>query len=171
MDNQGIKGIYPDFLQLGCEQESRSKASFLDVLVFLHNDVWYTNVFDKREHKPLSSICQKKYPHPSCFLLDRSKFGIITSRLFCFGQISQRKEDFIHITNMFLMELRARGYTKSRMYVFVKKFLRRFPLNFFVRRRGRFIKALFNNVYTFCFRNNFCQSKDGLTAYFEPLRA
>ena len=29
MDNQGIKGIYPDFLQLACEQESRSKASFL----------------------------------------------------------------------------------------------------------------------------------------------
>ena len=55
-DDQGLHGIYPDFLTLNCEQESRETVSFLDVLVFRDDNIWCTKTFDKREHLPLSRI-------------------------------------------------------------------------------------------------------------------
>ena len=93
-DSSGMRGIYPSFLTLKREQLSDVEVSFLDVLVYRAGDVFSTKTYDKREHPPLSAIKQLKYPHPSCFLSDRSKYGIITSRFWSFGRICKRKCDF-----------------------------------------------------------------------------
>ena len=94
----------------------------------------------------MSLINQVKYPHPSCFLSNRAKYGIITSRLFCFARICQLKVDFVERSNKFLLEFKARGYSKSLMCRYVKRFLNRIPLNFVVRHRGSFVKLLFKGI-------------------------
>jgi hypothetical protein len=131
-DVQGLHGIYPDFLTLNCEQESRDEVSFLDISVFRDGNVWCTKTYDKREHLPLSRIDQKKYPHPTSFLSVRSKFGIITSRMSCFGRVNRRKKDFIERTRRFLKEFRDRGYQLNEIRRFAGKFLKRNPLHFTV---------------------------------------
>jgi hypothetical protein len=131
-DVQGLHGIYPDFLTLNCEQESRDEVSFLDISVFRDGNVWCTKTYDKREHLPLSRIDQKKYPHPTSFLSVRSKFGIITSRMSCFGRVNRRKKDFIERTRRFIKEFRDRGYQLNEIRRFAGKFLKRNPLHFTV---------------------------------------
>ena len=129
-DGQGLHGIYPDFLTLNCEQESGESVSFLDVLVFRDDNIWCTKTYDKREHLPLSRIDQKKYPHPTSFLSVRSKYGIITSRMSCFGRINIRKKDFIHRARKFFREFRDRGYPLKEIRNFAGRFLKRNPLQF-----------------------------------------
>ena len=106
------------------------EVSFLDVLVYRAGDVFSTKIYDKREHPPLSAIHQSKFPHPSCFLSDRSKFGIVTSRLWCFGRICKRKCDFKARARKFCSEFLNRGYARGRVKAFVVKFLRKVPLAF-----------------------------------------
>ena len=130
--DQGLHGIYPDFLTLNCEQESRESVSFLDVLVFRDDNIWCTKTYDKREHLPLSRIDQKNYPHPSSFLSVRSKYGIITSRMSCFGRVNIRKKDFIERTRLFIKEFRDRGYPLKEIRNFAGRFLKRNPLHFIV---------------------------------------
>ena len=139
-DVHGLHGIYPDFLTLNCEQESNVKISFLDVLVFRDKNIWCTKTYDKREHHPLSSIDQKKYPHPSSFLSTRSKFGIITSRMSCFGRVNIRKRDFIERMRIFILEFRNRGYPLKQIRNFAGRFLKRKPLHFNV-------KGLMKNLF------------------------
>ena len=141
-DESGIKGIYPPFLQLKCEQESLSEVSFLDVLVYKFKGVICTKIYDKREHPPLSSVNQTKYPHPSCFLSNRSKYGIITSRLHCFSRICNRKVDFVERATTFLNEFLERGYSKKQVTIFTQRFLKSVPLAFPIGKIGSFVKLL-----------------------------
>ena len=129
-DSSGMRGIYPSFLTVKRDKMSDLEASFLDVLVYRAGDVFSTKIYDKREHPPLSAIHQSKFPHPSCFLSDRSKFGIVTSRLWCFGRICKRKCDFKERAKIFCSEFLNRGYTRGRVKAFVVKFLRKVPLAF-----------------------------------------
>ena len=140
----GIQGIYPPFLKLKCEQDSVSEVSFLDVLLYKSRGVIYTKIFDKREHPPLSSVDQIKYPDPSSFLSYRSKYGIITSRLHCFGRICHRKVDFVTRSRKFLKEFLSRGYSKSATSIHVKRFLKTNPLAFPIVKLGSFVKGLLN---------------------------
>ena len=140
----GIRGIYPDFLRLNCEQNStgKGKVSFLDLTVNFDGDNWFTRTYDKREHPPLSRVNLVRYPHPSCFLSDRSKYGIITSRMHCFGRVCQRRADFIHRARLFLREFQARSYSAREVRRYVVRFLRRVPLQFHVRDAVRFARRL-----------------------------
>ena len=143
-DENDIKGIYPPSLKLNCEQESNQQVSFLDVLIYKHKGIFSTKIYDKREHPPLSRVNQRQYPDPSCFLSERSKYGIITSRLHCFGRICLRKKDFMARTHKFLKEFYDRGYSKSKINKYVKKFLRGVPLEFPIGNLGTFVKTLTN---------------------------
>ena len=145
-DASGIAGIYPPFLKLSCEQASLSEVSFLDVLLFKVNGAFSTKIYDKREHPPLSSVDQSKYPHPTCFLSYRSKFGIITSRLHCFARICLRKVDFIHRARIFLREFAQKGYSKRQISIFCSRFLKSVPLEFPVERRGSLVKKLLTGL-------------------------
>ena len=116
--------------------------SFLDTSLVYAQNHWFTNIYDKREHLPLSRINSLKYPHPSSFLSVRSKFGIITSRLCCFGRICQRKRDFIARARMFLGEFLARGYPRSKICSFVLRFLKLTPLHFHVRSRHALMREM-----------------------------
>ena len=129
IDENGVQGIYPDFLRLSGEQDSYDRVSFLDTFVAF-DGCWYTKIYDKREHPPLSRIDSLKYPHPSCFISERAKLGIITSRLHGFGRICTRRNDFIERARMFLQEFEARGYSVSHMWGYVLRFLRKVPLAF-----------------------------------------
>ena len=142
-DADGLHGIYPNLLTLNCEQESTEEVSFLDVLVFRDENVWCTKTYDKREHLPLSRIDQKKYPHPSSFLSVRSKLGIITSRLSCFGRFCIRKKDFVERTRIFIKEFRARGYPLKDIHGFAGRFLKRNPLQFTMK---GIMESLFKSV-------------------------
>ena len=142
VDDAGIRGIYPDFLTLKCEQESDKEVSFLDVLIFRDTDVFMSKIYDKREHPPLSRVDQVKYPHPSCFLSTRSKLGIITSRFHAFGRICLRRVDFVERARIFLKEFLARGYSRSSVASMVKRFIRKVPLEFPVPKVGSFVKML-----------------------------
>ena len=135
VDSQGIKGIYPDFLTLNCEQEGQ-EVSFLDALLFRHKNVFLTKVYDKREHPPLSSIQRLRFPHVSCFLSDRSKYGIVTSRLHCFSRLCLRRSDYIYRLKIFVRDFLARGYCRSRVERTIRKFLRSMPLSFPVEKVG-----------------------------------
>ena len=123
-------GFTQIFSTLNCEQESREQVSFLDVLIFRDGNIWCTKTFDKREHLPLSRIDQKKYPHPSSFLSIRSKFGIVTSRMSCFGRVNIRKKDFIERSQIFIREFFDRGYPLKEIRSFVGRFLKKNPLQF-----------------------------------------
>ena len=103
-------------------------------------------IYDKREHPPLSSVDQSKYPHPTCFLSYRSKFGIITSRLHCFARICLRKVDFIHRARIFLREFAQKGYSKRQISIFCSRFLKSVPLEFPVERRGSLVKKLLTGL-------------------------
>ena len=142
-DDDGIHGIYPPFLRVNCEQESVSEVSFLDVLMYKAGKVFATKIFDKREHPPLSSIDQTKYPHPSCFLSERSQYGIVTSRFHCFGRICQRRVDFVRRSRKFIREFLDRGYSKRKVSTYIKRFLKQVPLEFPIEKLGSFTKALF----------------------------
>jgi hypothetical protein len=48
IDDQGLHGVYPNFLILNCEQESREQVSFLDVLIFRDGNIWRTKILTKR---------------------------------------------------------------------------------------------------------------------------
>ena len=132
-DENGIHGIYPPFLRLSCEQDSTGGVSFLDTEVRFDGAHWYTTLYDKREHPPLSQVSLVRYPHPTCFLSDRSKLGIVTSRLFCFSRICMRKKDFIARARLFLSEFVERGYSRASIRRYVQRFLKRVPLFFTVR--------------------------------------
>ena len=141
-DSSGMRGIYPSFLALKREQMSDVEVSFLNVLIYRAGDVFSTKIFDKREHPPLSSISKLKYPHPSCFLSGRSKLGIVTSRLWCFGRICKRKCDFKARAKKFCSEFLKRGYASGRVRAFVVRFLRKVPLAFPVENVISFAKSL-----------------------------
>ena len=140
IDDQVLHGIYPDFLTLNCEQESREQVSFLGFLIFRDGNIWCTKTFDKREHLPLWRIDQKKYPHPSSFLSIRSKFGFVTSRMSCFGRVKIRKKDFIERSQIFIRVFFDRGYPLKEIRNFVGRFLKKNPLQFTV-------KGLLNNMF------------------------
>ena len=140
IDDHDLHGIYPDFLTLNCEQESREQVSFLDVLIFRDENIWCTKTFDKREHLPLSRIDQKKYPHPSSFLSIRPKFGIVTSRMSCFGRVNIRKKDLIERSQIFIREFYDRGYPLKEIRSIAGRFLKMNPLQFVV-------KGLLNNIF------------------------
>jgi len=89
----------------------------------------YKNLRQK-EHPPMSRVSQKRYPHPSCFISDRSKFGIITSRLHCFNRICQRRGDFVDRCRIFFREFLSRGYTKTRVRAFAMRFFKSVPTTF-----------------------------------------
>ena len=144
-DEDGIHGIYPPFLRVNCEQVSVSQVSFLDVLLYKAGRVFATKIYDKREHPPLSLIDQTKYPHPSCFLSERSQYGIVTSRLHCFGRICHKKVDFVQRSKKFIRDFLNRGYSKRKVSAFIKRFLKQVPLEFSVERLGSFTKALFES--------------------------
>ena len=129
-DAHGVVGIYPVFLTVTREQDSTNKVSFLDISVEFGDGHWFTTVYDKREHPPLSRVRSVKFPHASCFLSVRAKYGIITSRLHCYSRICQRKQDFIARTQLFLREFRTQGYAVRKMRGFVLRFLKSTPLQF-----------------------------------------
>ena len=144
--SDGIKGMYPPFLTLKCEQESKKEVSFLDVLVSVNKNVFKTEIYDKREHPPLSRVNQVKYPHPTCFLSKRSKYGIVTSRLHAFGRISTHKCDFISRTRIFLAIFLGRGYTRREVEFKIKGFLKKTPLAFPVPNAANFTKMLLKDL-------------------------
>ena len=74
VDANGIRGMYPSFLTVISEQDSTTQVSSLDTCVMFDGGRWFTKLYDKREHPPLSRVNSKKYPHVSCFLSDRSKY-------------------------------------------------------------------------------------------------
>ena len=121
-DEEGIQGIYPPFLRVNREQESDEQVSFLDVLLYKACSVYTTKIYDKREHPPSSTIDQTKYPHPSCFLSERSQYGMITSRLHCFGRICHKKVDFVQRSRKFVRDFLDRGYSKPRSRFILKGF-------------------------------------------------
>ena len=86
---------------------------------------------------------RKKYPHPSSFLSVRSKFGIISSRMSCFGRVCIRKKDFVERTRIFIKEFRARGYPLKDIHGFVGRFLRKKSLQFTMK---GIMESLFKNV-------------------------
>ena len=126
----GVAGIYPDFLRLSGEQDSCERVSFLDTWVAFDGRCWYTKTYDKREHPPLSRVASLKYPHPSCFISNRAKFGIITSRLHAFSRVCVRRRDFVTRVRMFLQEFQGRGYSRARVWGYVRRFVRTVPLPF-----------------------------------------
>jgi hypothetical protein len=138
----GVRGIYPRFLTVAQEQSSAESVSFLDTRFVFAQNRWFTDIYDKREHPPLSRVNSLKYPHPSSFLSARSKFGIITSRLCCFSRICQRKKDFIARARIFLGEFRERGYPLNKIRSFVLRFLKVTPLHFHVRSRHLLMRAM-----------------------------
>ena len=142
VSDDGFRGIYPDFLTLNREQDSCEGVSFLDTWVGFQGGSWFTRIYDKREHPPLSRIGLLRYPHPSSFLSNRSKLGIVTSRLHCFARICQRKPDFVARSRLFLKEFCARGYPRSCVRRFVLRFLKHVPLQFPVRSRWAFMRLL-----------------------------
>ena len=143
-DSDGFKGIYPDFLEPEREQDSTSSVHFLDTEIGFDGSCWFTKIFDKKEHPPLSRISQKRYPHPSCYISDRSKFGIITSRLHCFNRICQKRNDFVERCKIFIREFMSRGYSKTRVRFFCIRFFKSVPTSFpLPRRLKHFVNSLF----------------------------
>ena len=138
----GVRGIYPCFLTVTREQTSLESVSFLDTRFTFAQNHWFTDIYDKREHPPLSNVNSLKYPHPTSFLSVRSKFGIITSRLCCFRRICQRKRDFIVRSRMFFTEFRSRGYPLNRIRSFVTRFVKVYPLQFHVQSRQALVRAM-----------------------------
>ena len=136
-----IRGIYPKFLTLKCEQEGK-EVSFLDVLLFRYKNVFLTKLYDKREHPPLSSIQRPKYPHVTCFLSDRSKYGIVTSRMHCFSRICTRRSDFSERLRLFVNEFLSRGYSRSRVFRKISKFIRSTPLPFPMTKVASFVTSI-----------------------------
>ena len=80
VSDDGFRGIYPDFLTLNREQDNCARVSFLDTWVGFQGGSWFTRIFDKREHPPLSRIGLLRYPHPSSFLSSSNLFQL-TSRV------------------------------------------------------------------------------------------
>ena len=115
---------------LSGEQDSCERVSFLDTWVAFDGRCWYTKTYDKREHPPLSRVASLKYPHPSCFISNRAKFGIITSRLHAFSRVCVRRRDFVTRVRMFLQEFQGRGYSRARVWSYVRRFVRTVPLPF-----------------------------------------
>ena len=142
VDANGIKGIYPDFLRLSGEQDDTVRVAFLDTYVEFDGRCWFTKTYDKREHPPLSRVRALKYPHPSCYISKHAKYGIITSRLHCFGRICTRRSDFVARVRLFLREFGARGYHGVKIQRMVVKFLQRVPLAFPVRSHHAFAREL-----------------------------
>ena len=138
----GVKGIYPDFLECVPEQDSTQEASFLDTETVFNDIRWFTRIYDKREHPPLSNIEQRKYPHPSSFLSHKAMYGVITSRLHCFARICTRKSDFIERSRIFLREFLSRGYSRAETAKFVARFLKSVPTSFHISRVKLFVKGL-----------------------------
>ena len=139
---EGVRGIYPGFLDLAIEQNSTQTASFLDTQTVFDDIRWYTKIYDKREHPPLSDIEQRKYPHPSSFLSVRAMYGVITSRLHCFSRICTRRVDFIERACLFLREFLARGHSRSKTSQFVARFLKTTPTSFHISNIRTFVNAL-----------------------------
>ena len=114
----------------------------MDALLFRHKNVFLTKVYDKREHPPLSSIQRLRFPHVSCFLSDRSKYGIVTSRLYCFSRLCLRRSDFIYRLRGFARDFLARSYCRSRVERTIRKLLRSMPLSFPVERVGSLVRLV-----------------------------
>ena len=146
VDADGVRGIYPDFLQLTLEQSSQERVSFLDTWVAFDGKAWGTSVYDKREHPPLSLVPSLKFPHPDSMISERAKYGIITSQLHRFGRICVRKSDFVERARMFLAEFIGRGYGRERVRRVVRSFLRRHALQFAVVEERRFMAALLRDI-------------------------
>jgi hypothetical protein len=142
VDEDGIHGIYPKCLILLKEQEATSGVSFLDTQLCQQDGVWYSKIYDKREHRPLNRISQEKYPHATTFLSSRSKFGVITSQFYRFARICTKKVDFVKRAQSFLRDFRAQEHSPQTMRGFVTRFITKGQLNFHVESVPRFVNKL-----------------------------
>lgn len=143
-DFEGVKGIYPVSLSLNRENVSSSEIHFLDCSVFKAHNEWMTKIYDKREHPPLNSIKDTRYPAFDSFLSSRSKYGVLTGQLHRFWVRCTRKRDFVTRSALCIRMLLQKGYSKSKLTFTLRRFVFKCHHMYAVKREAEFVKYIVN---------------------------
>ena len=118
--------IYPKELKLNKTNETNLSAPFLDLDLFINNEIISSKMYDKRDDFNFGIV---NYPHLDGDVPRATSYGVYISQLIRFARACTSVEDF-HIRNLTITEkLLKQGYRYHKLRkTFSKFFYRNRPL-------------------------------------------
>ena len=80
-----------------------------------HSHRLTTQLYDKREHPPLSDLFIIRFPDISSKISATAKYGIITSQFHRYKAIILSRKDFVYRMAKLMTDLEAKGYKHADM--------------------------------------------------------
>lgn len=117
--------IYPPELEIKETTDTDHSVSFLDLhLEFDDSGKLSTKIYDKRDDFNFDII---NFPHLSSNIPSSPAYGVYISQLIRYARACSHYQDFLQRHRNLLRKLLSQGFVKSRLIVFLKKFIGRYP--------------------------------------------
>jgi disulfide oxidoreductase YuzD len=122
-----VKQIYPEWLQLGLEDEG-THVNYLDMTIWWATTAdkveWHSKLYDKKVKMIEKGLKLNKFPHPQSKLSARCKYGVITSQLHRFSVACTQTHEFLKPAVAMYADYVKKGYDIKQIDKYFEKFLR-----------------------------------------------
>ena len=115
------KNIYPKELILNLENESDTKATFLDLDIEIKNNQYVTKIFDKRDQFKFDII---SYPDLTGNIPEKQAYGVCIGQVIRIARNTTLFSDFVNRVRTLLQKLQHKGYKKQLHKTLLKCFQR-----------------------------------------------
>ena len=117
--------IYPPELEIKETTDTDQSVSFLDLhLEFDDNGSLDTRIYDKRDDFNFDIV---NFPHLNSNIPSSPAYGVYISQLIRYARACSHYQDFLQRHKSLLHKLLNQGFVKSRLIVFLKKNIGRYP--------------------------------------------
>ena len=117
-----VHRIYPAELQLNKANASDTEAAFLDINLSIHNDIFSTKIYDKRDDFNFDIV---NFPFLDGDVPQRSSYGVYIYQLIRFAGASSSVTDFNNRNKFLTAKLLKQGYWYHKLRKAFSKFYRR----------------------------------------------
>ena len=117
-----VHRIYPAELQLNKANGSDTEAAFLDLNLSIHNDIFSTKIYDKRDDFNFDIV---NFPFLDGDVPQRPSYGVYISQLIRFARASSHITDFNNRNKFYTAKFLKQGYRYHKLRKAFSKFYRR----------------------------------------------
>ena len=115
-----VSQIYPSELQLNKANSSDTEAAFLDLQLSISNDIFSTNIYDKRDYFDFEIV---NFPFLDGDVPRSTSYGVYISQLIRFARASRYVADFNTRKKLLTQKLHEQGYRYHKLRKAFFKFL------------------------------------------------